>query len=192
MGYLNQPADLGMMIEQLESRIRALEVTSRVGINRLRYAYGTAAVDPTTYGSWETGAAGCTWIDDAAGVGTGYAQCTAETATKALVFFGCRLQSVGFDAGVTWKTSNGQVGVLQDGNNPGTAGNPAPVLSRQFFNGSADGQYQNISYVAIRTGLTPGKYWKPLYPCRLTEEPRLCHGPLRQVATQRSLAHAHP
>lgn len=161
MGVANQPAELGMMLEQLESRVRALEVTSRSGLNRLRYAYGTAAVDPTTYGSWETGAAGCTWTDDSGATGTGYAQCTAETATRALVFFGCRIQSIGIDGGTTWKTSNGQVGALQDGNNPGTAGNPAPVLSRQFFSGANQPAYQNISYMAIRLGLTPGVHvWK--------------------------------
>lgn len=158
MTQILTPDNLGTQLDELERRLRALEVTSRVGINRLRYAYGTAAVDPTNYATWETGAAGCTWIDDAGTTGNGYARCTAFTNTKALVFFGCRLQSVGEDAGVTWKTSTGQVGVLQDGNTPGTAGNPAPTLARQFYSGSPDLAYQNISYVAIRTALTPGDH----------------------------------
>jgi hypothetical protein len=149
------PADARVLAD-IERRLRTLETAPRVGLHRLRYAYATAAVDPTVYGAWESGAAGSTWRDDRGVDGTGYAQVTVETNTKALVFFGCRVIELGANAGVTWKTSVAVVGVNQDGVVPSSTA--APTLQRVAFNPLAGAPFQNISYTAIRTGLTPGQH----------------------------------
>lgn len=139
---------------EIERRLRTLETAPRVGLHRLRYAYATAAVDPTVFGSWESGAAGSTWRDDTGTNGAGYSQVTVETNTKALVFFGCRIINVGFDSGTTWKTANAFVGVNQDGTVPSSTS--APTLQRAVYNPLAAAPYQNIAYTAIRTNLAPG------------------------------------
>ncbi len=141
---------------EIERRLRTLETAPRVGLHRLRYAYATAAVDPAVYGAWESGAAGSTWRDDTGAAGTGYAQVTVETSAKALLFFGCRIINLGADAGVTWKTSSALIGVNQDGTVPSATF--APTLQRLVFNPLAASPFENVTYVAIRTGLTPGQH----------------------------------
>ena len=149
------PADARVLAD-IERRLRTLETAPRVGLHRLRYAYATAAVDPAVYGAWESGAAGSTWRDDRGTNGAGYGQVTVETNTKALLFFGCRVMELGADAGVTWKSSFAIVGVNQDGVAPSSTF--APTLQRLVYNPLAGAGFQNISYVAIRTGLTPGQH----------------------------------
>lgn len=155
MGILNQPAELGMMIEQLEARLRALEVTSRLGLNRMRNAYATAAADPTTFGAWETGAAGNTWADDRGGTGSGYGQLTVEVNTSVLVIASGRILNIGNDAGVSWRTTSGLFGFGVDGATPNIG---TPTGQRTFSNFNVATLDINLVHAVIRRGMTPGSH----------------------------------
>ncbi len=168
MGVLNQPAELGMMIEQLESRIRALEVTARLGLNRMRNSYATAAADPTTFAAWETGTAGSTWADDRGGTGTGYGQLSVDVNTAVLVIVGARIINIGNDAGASWRTTQGLFGFGVDGAAPNIG---VPSGQRTFSNFNPATLDINLVHAVVRRGMTPGAHtfnvqaqWNNDYP----------------------------
>lgn len=138
-------------LADIERRLRNLETAPRVGLHRIRTAYATAAVDPVTFDAWESGAAGSTWADDAGNTGTGYAQLTVETGTKALVIFGCRVISLANNATyrcVTCRVGFGVNAVLPDG--------AIPTGQRTATNNTTVPGESNVAYSLVRRGLTPG------------------------------------
>lgn len=153
MGAINQPDNLGKLIDALDARIRALEVSARVGLGYTRTAWATAAVSPATYGAWESGAAGSTWTDDQGNTGAGYCELTMETGSRALVLFGARVIDVGSN-GTAFRSSSAVVGFGFDGLTPDLL--PGLTGQRSVANGNTQPVDANVLYSIVRNDLTPG------------------------------------
>ena len=77
--------------DELDVRLRTLEGGQRVGLGKLRSAWGTAAADPTVFGAYESGPVGSTWSDDQGGSGTGYPSITITNCpTRYMIFWSVR------------------------------------------------------------------------------------------------------
>lgn len=146
------PDTTGKLLADLESRVRALEVVQRTGLASIRTAWGTASVDPVTFGAWETGAAGTTWTDDRGNTGTGYCTLTAATGARALVVFGARV--IGLASGAPFRSNQATVGVGWAGLNPALI--PGPTGQRTAFVGGNASADFNIVHVVPASNLTPG------------------------------------
>ena len=141
---------------EIERRLRVLETAPRVGLSRMRFARATAAVAPTTFGSWENGAAGATWIDDTGATGTGHPSITVTTNTRALVFFSAAFSNVGSDVGT--RTALVDFGVGINGSNPEVT--TAPLMYRRYFQPAqtAASQQLPLGFFAFRADFGAGSH----------------------------------
>jgi hypothetical protein len=143
------------VMADFDRRLRTLETAQRVGLNRIKFSYATAATDPTVYGAWEPGASGTTWADSVGAVGNGYGEVTLETNNRVLVFFGARVINLGSNAGATFRASTGLAGFGIDGVLPDAL--PAPTGQRTVFNGNTATVDLHVLYVVPRT-VGPGTH----------------------------------
>ena len=133
----NQLDTLMTEIQSLRSRLRVLETTMRVGLNRIVSSHQTAAVDPSAYGVYESGAVGNTWTSSDGTSGTGYPLVTVpETGTR--ILFIATVRPTGICSLATYRTNALTTGVGIDGATPafptyrqiadnGTAPHDAPI-----------------------------------------------------------------
>jgi hypothetical protein len=156
------------VMADFDRRLRTLETTQRVGLNRIKFSYATAATDPTVFAAWEPGATGTTWADSTGAVGNGYGEVTLETNNRVLVFFGARVINVANDAGVTFRTLGCRVGFGIDGVLPDAL--PAPTGQRTANNLASAVVDMHPLYVVPRT-VGPGvhtfkawAFWQDTFP----------------------------
>jgi hypothetical protein len=140
----------------IERRLSTLETASRIGLNRMRNSYATAAVDPTVFAAWESGAAGSTYADDQGNTGTGYGQVTVTTNTKVLVLFGCRVLLLGANGPGAFRSATARVGFGIDALTPDQLTAPTGQRTASNFNPSTVDN--NVVHAVIRRGLTPGSH----------------------------------
>lgn len=137
----------------VERRLRALEGAARNGLGRMRYAWATAAADPSAFDAWETGTAGNTWSASDGSSGTGYPQVTCAINTRALVVFGCRITGLANVAACrTWQC---EVGVGTDISNPTVA----PLSQKRGQSNQAAQLIDfNVSHFFVPQQLTVGSH----------------------------------
>lgn len=125
------PEGLDTVVAAFDRRLRALEVSPRVGLHLMRQAWGTAADDPSTFGAWEYGAGATAWADDQGGTGSGYPQLAVDCPRRVLLMWSARPISIANAAG--YRTAAADVTIAVDGT-PLTAA-PAPL--RRIGNSNA-------------------------------------------------------
>lgn len=152
MTEINRRAGISDVVDGLERRIRALEVSARAGLGHARSAWATASVPPTVFGAWETGATGTTWADDQGNTGSGYCQLTARTGQRALVVFGARI--INFANNPGFRSLGGVCGFGFAGLNPAQL--PGLTGQRSFANFNPAVVDANVAFSVVRVDLTPG------------------------------------
>lgn len=151
MAEILRPNTLQTELQEIRSRLARMETAQRVGLNRIRFARATAAVDPTTFGSWEQGAAGTTWIDDRGNTGSGYPQLTVDIHRKALVFFGAGIQNVAHLS--PYRSELVDFGVGINGHDPEYYG--APIMYRRWWNPNSVPIEVPVGFFILRNDFTP-------------------------------------
>lgn len=158
----------------IERRLRVLETAPRVGLSRMRFARATAAVSPTTFGAWELGAGGSTWVDDSGTTGTGHPLVTVVTNTRAMVFFSAAFSNVGND--LTVRSSLVDFGVGIDGASPEAT--TAPLMYRRYFQPATGAAPQQVplGFFAFRADFGAGTHtfqvaakWQNSVPAAATQ-----------------------
>jgi hypothetical protein len=146
-------------IADMQRRLQILEATSRVGLNRVRFAWSTHAVnvaEVSTIGAWETGPATATWTDDRGTTGTGYPSLTLTTGTKVLIIGAARYFDMSEDLGTAASVSFG-VGI--DGSTPLTWPTLFPRMMTSGGKGpNADNVFSRLNLAVGRSGITPGSH----------------------------------
>lgn len=110
------PETLATILHDFDRRIRTLESAERVGLNRIRMAWNTAAAPVGTFDAWYTGPAGAAWEDDRGNTGTGYPRVTVRTGRKALVMAQGYADNIANDA--AFRTYAWALGIGVDGATP--------------------------------------------------------------------------
>lgn len=151
MGEILRPATLLTELQEIRSRLARIEMVERVGLNRIRFARATASVDPSSFGAWEQGPAGSTWIDDKGNTGTGYPRLEVDIRHKAMIFFGAGIQDVA--AGGSWRSQLVDFGVGINGHDPEYYG--PPVMYRRWNNQGTARVEVPVGFFILRTDFTP-------------------------------------
>ena len=154
MPAANMPDDLASIVNDLERRIRILELTARVGLNRIRFAWLTSAADTAVFNAWDNGPAGAAWADDAtpANTGTGYPQVTLITGTKVLVMAQGNVTQLANDP--TFRSFQADLGISVDGATP----NNNPDWYRYQTHGPTTEGTNPLTVISGINTLTPGQH----------------------------------
>jgi hypothetical protein len=143
------PDSMAATIADMQRRLQVLEATSRVGFNRTRNAYalytGTVA---TTFGVYEYGPAGSTYVDDTNTIAAGYPQLTMRTGTLVKVDFAAQIE--GLATAASFRSNHVRFGISLDGAEP-----DFPGTSTECFNAAALQVDTTQSYTCVYR-LAPG------------------------------------
>jgi hypothetical protein len=150
------PDNLATILAEFDNRLKVLENTPRVGLNRVRHARLTAGALATTFNTYEFGPVGTTWADDQSNTGTGYPQLTLTTGQRALFMLTATPWNIGNDAGTTWKAQQAYVGVADTTGDPGSWTNPRMYAFHEQDNAKI--APTTICLAVVRTDLTPGPH----------------------------------
>lgn len=146
-----QPDTMAATLAEIDRRLNALEVASRVGLNRARYAWATGTPATTTvYDAWDYGPVGATWEDDQGNTGTGYPRVTVTHGRKCIFFVQGYAQNIANDA--TFKTYQWFLGAYG-------AGIPDflyPQMYRLQTHGPTTEGNNTVTMLTARADMTPG------------------------------------
>lgn len=154
-----QPDSRDDIISDLMKRVQILEATSRIGLNRIRFAWTTQAFDVarvSTLDAWESGPATAAWQDDQGNTGTGYPTLTLVTGRRALFLAMSRWYNVANEAGFIARTFAWGVG--QDGAAPVVAPATYPTMALGGSHGPSTEGTPKLAMVSGRADLTPGTH----------------------------------
>lgn len=167
------PDDLGATVADIVRRVTRLEASQRVGLSGARFSQQTAAVSPTTFGAYEAGVAGNTWLDDRGATGTGYPFISIDNMpAKALVMWGARPTDLANSA--SFRSRNAYFGVRMVGvdafvvrnvDQVNVAPHAVPVLGAQVFVG-----FPRVTYTFQLVAL-----WENTIPAAVNQ-PKLTDG----------------
>lgn len=157
-----QPDSLPTTMADFDRRLRALEGASRVGLNRVRFAWSTHFVPPApaAYGSWESGSTSATWEDDQGNTGTGYPRVTLVTGTKVLMIAQSYPQSYAHDPAV-YKADTCNLGIGLDGGAANAWSPAAPLPTSYNSRDTATPVYAGSYTLTLNSGradLAPGEH----------------------------------
>lgn len=156
-----QPDSIAAALADFDRRLRNLEVTARVGLNRLAWVQttGTGGSGPSLGTAWHDGVStGYTWTDHLGNTGSGYGEVTVSTNSRVLLMFGGYLNAVA--SSTNHKCSDGRIGISEDGGAPpvGSLGNFGEV----YFFETNDFSHTAFHWKATtRRALSPGNHtWR--------------------------------
>jgi hypothetical protein len=136
----------------VQRRLQVLEATSRVGLNRVRYAWSTANAEVTSFGVWNSGPAAATWADDRGNTGTGNPSITVTHGKKMLYFAQGDALAIANDA--TFRTYRWYIGIGLPAGTPAVA----PTMWRTQTHGPTTEGNNPLTLVVGRADLVPGSY----------------------------------
>jgi hypothetical protein len=141
-------------IADMQRRLQILEATSRVGLNRIRFAWQTATATTATFNpTWDSGTVGNTWQDDQGTAGTGFPTLTVVTGRKVLVIASGNALVLATDA--TFRSAGWRLGVGSDGANPQ---NTRPFWSQAQTHGPTTEGNNAVQLLIGASDLVPGSH----------------------------------
>ena len=153
-----QPERLEKLLADMNRRLQILEATSRVGLNRVRFAWSTGDADVTSFGAYQTGPAGASWQASDGSTGVGYPAVTLELNTKVLVFMQHTTQKVANDP--TFRCFSWSSGVRKTPPGTPTGSWPSgdPLMAVPMTHGPTSEGNPTTQLLVGRADLTPGTY----------------------------------
>ena len=159
MGEFLREDNMGATIADLDRRLRVMESTARVGLNRVRYAWSThasGAAPSSTMDAYEGGPAGSTWADDEGATGTGYPTVTLTLGSKALFLCQAIPRDIANDA--AYKAGAFRFGPAPDGLTPESWGSPYPIMYGGGTHGATSEGTPRYAFIVGRNDITPGEH----------------------------------
>lgn len=148
-----QPDQIASTIAAFDQRLRTLEGASRVGLNRIRYAWATGTPQTTlVYDAFDYGPVTATWQDDRGNTGTGYPRVTVAHGKKALFLVQGYAQQIAND--VTFKTYQWFLGAY----GVGVPSIINPLMYRFQTHGPTTEGNNTVSLITARADMVPGSY----------------------------------
>lgn len=157
-GYLTPESDATTLAD-IDRRLKALETTQRVGLSRMRSAWGDdVSYTLTATNTWLDGTAeGATWTDDQGNTGSGFPEVTVTTGRRVLIVATARANKV--SALATNKSNLMRIGVSIDGDTPASASTSGAAATYATLevpgNDAVNG---HVTLITQRVDLEPGEH----------------------------------
>lgn len=168
MTELLKPEGRDQIFADLDRRLSILEVTARVGLNRVRFAHSTGSThEPTVYDAYESGGTSNTWRDDTGATGPGYPEVTLVTGRKVLFIMNALIHNIGH--GGSFRCDGMYLGIGIDGSAPPVWTDPR--MYRQIYSQFSDHLRFPGAFAVVRTDLVPGEHQFGLWAWWIDDAP---------------------